>query len=248
VAGAEVVDQREAMPSGDGSQLAQGRSLLEPHEPEVRLVDAQEQRGVGADRGFVVRGARPVRRAHLDEARARPREHVGDPESVPDLDQLPAGDDHLPPLRERGEREQHRGGVVVDDERRLGAGEPAQDPGAVLLARAARPARQVVLQVRVAAARLAHSLERRVCQGRPSQVRVHDDAGRVQHPPEARAPRVRELRAEAGGEVARIQAGTDLTPRSFDKGTRRLHRQRVVGLARELVHGRKVAKSHVRQV
>ena len=43
------------------------------------------------------------------------------PEAVADLDQLAARHDDLALLRERGEREQDGGGVVVDDERSLGA-------------------------------------------------------------------------------------------------------------------------------
>ena len=98
---------------------------------------AQEQRRLRADRAFVVGGARAVRRPDLDEPRARAREHVRDAEAVADLDQLAARDDHLAALGERCEREQHRGGVVVHDERGLGAGQAAQDPGQVILARAA---------------------------------------------------------------------------------------------------------------
>ena len=101
--------------------------LGEADDAEVRLVDAQEQRGVRPDRALVVGGARAVRRPDLDEAGAGAGEHVGDAEAVADLDQLAARDEHLAPLGERGEREQHRGGVVVDDERGLGAGQPAED-------------------------------------------------------------------------------------------------------------------------
>ena len=100
---------------------------------------AQQERGLGPDRLLVVRRARAVRRPDLDEPRARAREHVGDAEAVADLDQLAARDDHLASLRERREREQHRGGVVVDDERRLRAGQPPQDRGDVILPRSALP-------------------------------------------------------------------------------------------------------------
>ena len=81
-------------------------------------MDAQEQRRLRPDRALVVVGARPVRRPHLDEPGARAGEHVGDPEAVADLDQLAARDDDLAALGERGEREQHRRGVVVDDDAR----------------------------------------------------------------------------------------------------------------------------------
>ena len=83
---------------------------------------------------LVVGGARAVRGADLDQPGARAGEHLGNPEAVADLDQLAARDEHIAAFRERGQREQHGGGVVVDDERSLGAGQPAQDRREVVLA------------------------------------------------------------------------------------------------------------------
>ena len=123
---AEIVEQRQVVPPCDLGQLGQRRLLREAHDAEVRLVHAQEQRGLGPQRALVVGGARPVRRPDLDEPRAGAREHVGDAKAVADLDQLAARDEHLATFGERGEREQHRAGVVVDDDRRLGAGQPAR--------------------------------------------------------------------------------------------------------------------------
>ena len=123
---AEVVDERQPVPPRHRRELLEPRQLGEADDAEVRLVHAQEQRRVGADRLLVVLGARAVRRADLDEPCARAREHVGDAEAVADLDQLAARDDDLAAFAERREREQHRRGVVVDDERGFGAGQPPQ--------------------------------------------------------------------------------------------------------------------------
>ena len=90
-------------------------------------MDAQQQRGLGPDRAVVVGRARAVRRPDLAQDRARPGEDVGDAKAVPDLDQLAARDEHLASLGERRQREHDRGGVVVDDERGLRAGQPAED-------------------------------------------------------------------------------------------------------------------------
>ena len=92
----------------DGARARRSRLLGEADDAEVRLVDAQEERGLRPDRALVVGGARAVRRPDLDEPRARAGEHVGDAEAVADLDQLAARDDDLAALGERGEREQHR--------------------------------------------------------------------------------------------------------------------------------------------
>ena len=113
------------MAAGDGRELVEPRLLGEADDAEVRLVDAEQERGLRPDRPLVVGCPRPVRRPDLDQPRARACEHVRDPEAVADLDQLASRDDDLAALRERGEREQHRGGVVVDDDRGLGAGEAA---------------------------------------------------------------------------------------------------------------------------
>ena len=133
-AGAEVVDEREVMCRGDRGQLGQRRAVGEAEHAEVRLVHAEQEGGLRAGGPLVVRGARSVRRPHLDEPSARAREHVGDAEAVADLDQLAAGHEHLASFRERGQRQEHGSRVVVDDERRLGACQPAQDLRDVILA------------------------------------------------------------------------------------------------------------------
>ena len=174
------------MPLRDLRQVGDRRKLGEPDEPEVRLVHAKEDCRLGADRLLVVGGARSVRRSHLDEASAGPGEHVRDPEAVTDLDQLAARDEDVAPLGESGQREQHRSRVVVHDERRLGPGEPTEDRRDVVLPRATRAGAEVVLEVRVAAADLAHAVESRFRERGPAEIRVHDDAGGVQRPPEPR--------------------------------------------------------------
>ena len=170
---AEVVDERQPGTSRHlrRAPRAEGCSV-KPDLTEVRLMDAQDERRLRPDRALVVGRARPVRRPHLAQPRARAREHVGDPEAVADLDQLAARDEHLATLGERGEREQHRRRVVVDDERRLGAGEAPQERSEVVLPRAARAGGQVVLEVRVAAADLEHARESRLRERRPAEVRV----------------------------------------------------------------------------
>ena len=171
---AEIVDERQLVAARDRRELVESRLLGEADDAEVRLVHAQQQRGVRPDRPLVVGGPGPVRRPDLDEARARASEHVRDAEAVADLDQLAARDDDLATLGERGEREQHRGGVVVDDDRRLGSGQPPQQRREVVLARAARAGGEVVLEVRVAARvrERARARPRRAARGRGSCARA----------------------------------------------------------------------------
>ena len=206
---------------------------------------AEQQRRLGPDRALVVGGARAVRRPDLDEARAGAREHVGDAEAVADLDQLAARDDDLATLGERGEREQHRGGVVVDDERRLGAGQPAEQRRDVVLARAARARREVVLEVRVAgwrprtrssAASASGARPRFVWTITPVALSTRRSAGR-------RA--AASSRARRSPQVARLGAGVDLLARPLEHGRAAVATASGSStLAHQLVDRRQVAQPH----
>ena len=80
----------------------------------------------GGDRAGVVLEVRAVGGADLDQLHARARHDVGHAEGAADLDQLAARHRHFLAQRQRVEREVDRGGVVVDDERGFGAGQPRQ--------------------------------------------------------------------------------------------------------------------------
>ena len=146
------------------------------------------------------------------------------------------------------EREQHRGRVVVHDERRLGAGQPAQDRGDVILPRAARAVAQVELEVRVAARGLDDLRERllaRAARGRDSCARSRRSRS-ARGEGSARAPRASSSRRRCG-EVARVGAGADLLARAVEHRPRGVDRERIVDAARELVHRRQIAQLHPRK-
>ena len=114
----------------------------------------------------------------------------------------------------------------------------------MVLTRAAGALGEVVLEVRVAAPGLDHPLERLRGERCAAEVRVDDDARRVEHTPQPRAPRVGQLLAQPRRQISRIGTGPDLPPRSVDDGPGRVDCERVAGLARELVYGRQVAQLH----
>jgi hypothetical protein len=97
-------------------------------------VHAQQDGRAVADRARVVLEPCAVRRADLDEAGARAREHIGDSEAVAYLDELTSRDDDVAPFRERGDGKENGGGVVVDDQRGLGPCEVAEQRRDVVLA------------------------------------------------------------------------------------------------------------------
>ena len=82
----------------------------------VRGVDLEDERAIsGVECGLVVLSMGAVGGADLDQARPRPRHDIRHAEGAADLDQFAARDDRPAAVaRERVERQQHRGGVVVD--------------------------------------------------------------------------------------------------------------------------------------
>ena len=91
--------------------------------------------------------------------------------------------------------QQGRRRVVVDDEGGFGAGEAAQQPLGVHVAAAAGAALDVVFEVRVPARERRHAIGRRARERRAPEVRVDDDAGRVDH--------AAQRRRRVGGEPCR---------------------------------------------
>ena len=131
-------------------QLAQLDLAREAEHAVVGRVHAQDRARLGAERARVVGGARAVGRADLAQPRAGALHDLGDAEAVADLDELAARDHDLAPARERRQREHERGRAVVDADRRLGAGQLADERGDVILPRAAPARGEVELEVRIA--------------------------------------------------------------------------------------------------
>ena len=118
----------------------------------------------------------------------------------------------------------------------------------MVLPRAARARGEVVLEVRVGAARVLDALEGGLRERRPAEVRVHDHAGRVQHPPQRGPAGGPQLTLDPRCEVARIVAGADLLPRPGDHGPGGVDRERIVHGACELVDRGQIAQLHGMQI
>ena len=84
-------------------------------------------------------------------------------------------------MGERLQREEHRGGVVVDDQRVLGSSEPPQERLDVAVARAPLLRGEVELEVRVRGRDRLEALDRERAHERAAEVRVEHDTGGVDH-------------------------------------------------------------------
>ena len=139
-AAAEILDQRQPLLARQRHQLGRRHRLGEAFDGVVRGMDLHDRRGVGTDRRGVVLEMRAIGGADLDQSAAGAGHDVGNAEGAADLDQLAARDDDLAPVGQRVQHQQHGGSVVVDGGRGLGAGEPQQPGGDVIVTLAARAA------------------------------------------------------------------------------------------------------------
>ena len=77
----------------------------------------KQKSSVLVDGALIISNARAVRCSDLSQRRLRLRHHIGNPKRTADLNQFPAGDNHLSAFCQRIERKQHRSGVVIDHDR-----------------------------------------------------------------------------------------------------------------------------------
>ena len=121
-------------------------------------MNLKDHRRIGRDGALVVRQVRAVGGPDLNELGTRGLHDIGDAEAAADLDKLAAAHDDLFARGMGGKHQQHRGGIVVDDQRVLGTGERADQLRGVFLARPARTGVDAVLERTVPARNLGHGL------------------------------------------------------------------------------------------
>ncbi len=141
-----------------------------------------------------------VGRADLDQGRAGGGHHLGHAEGAADLDELATRDQDLAVAGQRGDRQQHRGGVVVDHRRRLGAGQRAQQLLDQAVAVAAAAGGEVVLEVVRRGHRRQHLGQRSVGQQRAAEVGVDHGAAQVEHAAHPRREAGVDARGQRGGQ------------------------------------------------
>ena len=110
---------------------------------------AEQRRGTRGERLLVIGSAGAVGRADLDHPRAGKAHHVRHAEGSADLDLLAPRHDDLAALAQRGEREQHGGRVVVDDQRGLGTEQADERRGEESRSLATLASGQVQLEIAV---------------------------------------------------------------------------------------------------
>ena len=154
----------------------------------------EEGGGAVGDGIGVVAGVGAVGSADIHQGAAALSQHIGDAEAAADFHRLAAGYHHLAAGGEGGEAEEQCGGVVVDDQGGLGAGNLPEQGLEVRLAGAAPSGGQVDFQVGVALRGGVGGVHCGPAQGGAAQVGMDDDAGGV----DDRAGRRRDQGAHGG--------------------------------------------------
>ena len=112
------------------------------------------------------------------------------------------------------------------------------------LARAARAAVEVVLEVRVAAGGSGRLRERGRRERCAPEIRVHDHPCCVENATEPWRPRRLELGVQSRSEVAGVPAGTNVFARAREDPAGGVDCKRILDAAGEFVHGGEVPQAH----
>ena len=123
--------------------------------------------------------------AHFAQGGPTAFHDVGDAEAAADLDELTPGDDDFAAGAEGVHADEHGGGVVVDYEGGLRAGEFAEQLLHMAVAASAFAGGEVQFEVGVAPAGLEDGVHGFVREDGPAHIRMDDHAGRVEHASEA---------------------------------------------------------------
>ncbi len=192
-AAAKVGDQGQVVLVGEPGQLVLGHSRGESLYGVVAGVHLHQRRRARRDRAGVVLEVGAVGGADLDQLHAGARHDVGYAEGAADLDQLAARHRHFLLQAKRVQHEVDRRGVVVDDQRRLGAGQADQLALDVLVALPAVSAVEIELEVDGARHRERHRLRRLRRHDSAPQVRMQHRSGQVERRLERRLHFAREV-------------------------------------------------------
>ncbi len=186
-AAAQIDRKRHAPLARERGELFEFDAVREALDRVVAGVDFHQQRAARAERFLVVAQMRAVGGADLDQFRPGARHDVGNAERAADLDQFAARHDHFAARRERGEHQQHRRRIVVDDGCSLRASELAQQVVDQVVAVAARAAVEIEFEVDWARQRFGYRAHRLLGQHRAPEVGVQHGAGQVENSAQPRA-------------------------------------------------------------
>lgn len=207
-AAAQVFEKRELVLVREARHVRERRSFGEPDHFEVRGVNAQDARGALGDGAVVIFDPCAIGRADFDEPRARAREDLRNSEAAADFDELAAGDQNVPARRNGREREEHRRGVVVHEERRLARHERRQ--GGLRGSAAAAPLSglHIELERGITAENDGYVGERRRGKRCAAEIRVQDDPRRVHDPPLLRPLSPERFPPNRGDDLVRLRRGS----------------------------------------
>ena len=163
----------------DVRDLRRVRRVRKADDNKIAAMHTQKRAGVVRDGIRVIGSVCAIRRSNLDQDRPALSENVRDSEPASDFHGLAARNDNLTSRCNRREGKKHCGSVVVDDNRGLSARQESQQQLGMRVAGATFACLQVVFKIRVTARHFRHRRDGGLAQGRPSQVRVDNDTGRI---------------------------------------------------------------------
>ena len=232
-----VLVQQQPVLMRQRGKLRRGNLLVEALDTIVGRMDFQDHRRAGRNGTSIIIQMRAVGRAHFDKLGTRSRHDVGDAEAAAHLDQLAAAHDDLFAARMRGKYQQHRRGIIVDNQGVLRPRERAQQARGMFLAATTCTGRDVILERAVSAGDIGHRLHRCGSERSAAQIGVNHNARRVDGGTQGRQRQAVTPPLDSQGELALIPsggAGANRRALGIELGVNRLAHNRVARIARSL--------------
>ncbi len=177
---AEILEDRQRCSLAQRCQLGGGDLLGETDDREIGLMDLQEKPSLGRDGRFIVGKAGAVGRSDFDDPRTGLTHHIRDPETSSDFNQFPARNNHFATLGDRGQGQENRGRIVIDDHRGLGTGELREQTDQRRVSATALSLFHVVLEIGIAGRNFQDPVRSRSGERSATEIRMQHDSGAVE--------------------------------------------------------------------
>jgi hypothetical protein len=125
-AAAEVIQDQQIMPAGDGYQFRETYLAGKAQQAEITGMHTHQGDRTLTDGLLKITGVGAVGRAHLNEPGAALAHDIRDAKAAADFHRLAAGNDDLFAAGQGRQSQQHPRRIIIHDQRRLRAGKPAQ--------------------------------------------------------------------------------------------------------------------------
>ena len=178
-AGTKIFDDGQSTASAESDQFRDIGFFGKASYGEIRGMNAKKYASVFVNGVFVVGDSRAIGSANFTKPRATLLHDFGDAKTITDFDQLAARNDHFTSASQSRQREENRGGAIIDGDGGFSISQTLEQAREMYVAFAAGAGREGVFQVGILGSGFAKFVDCRGNQWSSTEIGVKDYAGSV---------------------------------------------------------------------